>query len=122
MSTISFLNTYAKLPESFFSKTDPTPVQKPELFKFNKELAAELGVANTNEDNEAVHYFSGNKLLEGSEPISMAYAGHQFGSFSPRLGDGRAVLLGEVKNENDLRYDIQLKGSGLTPYSRAGDG
>jgi len=122
MTKIPFRNTYARMPEAFFTKTDPTPVKDPSLFKFNQDLAEELGIAEIINDNEAVEYFSGNKVLEGSEPISMAYSGHQFGNFSPKLGDGRAILLGEVKNIDGIRCDIQLKGSGRTPWSRGGDG
>jgi len=122
MTQLSFRNTYARMPEDFFSKTDPTPVKAPSLFKFNQALAEELGIDAIIEDDEAVDYFAGNKILEGSEPISMAYSGHQFGNFSPTLGDGRAILLGEIKAEDGVRYDIQLKGSGRTPWSRGGDG
>ncbi len=124
MIKIPFRNTYARLPEDFYSQTNPTPVKAPSLFKFNQALAEELGFDSIDEDGEAAEYFSGNKILEGSEPIAMAYSGHQFGSFSPQLGDGRAILLGEVKTvgENGVRYDIQLKGSGRTPWSRGGDG
>ena len=121
MTKIPFINTYAKLSDNFFSNTAPTPVKEPKLFKFNDELATELGIAEIS-DVDAADYFSGNKLLEGSEPISMAYSGHQFGHFSPQLGDGRAVLLGEVKNIEGIGKDIQLKGSGPTPWSRNGDG
>ena len=138
MINVPFRNTYARLPEDFFSKTDPTPVENPSVFKFNQELAEELGITSmvdgsiedshehgledSFEDEELADYFSGNKLLEGSEPIAMAYSGHQFGNFSPQLGDGRAILLGEVKNKYGVRCDIQLKGSGRTPWSRGGDG
>ncbi len=120
---IQFDNSYARLPEDFYSKTNPSPVKSPELIKFNTELAKELGLTGVNPDSlEALNVFSGNDIAEGSEPISMAYAGHQFGGFSPRLGDGRAVLLGEIVAPNNTRYDFQLKGSGHTPWSRGGDG
>lgn len=130
MIKIPFKNTYARLPEDFFSQTTPTPVKAPCLFKFNQKLADELGLGRIDEDDEAVAYLSGNKILAGSEPIAMAYSGHQFGNFSARLGDGRAILLGEVEvknasedeNKRGIRYDIQLKGSGRTPWSRGGDG
>ncbi|MGK0270621.1 MAG: hypothetical protein ACI88H_001268 [Cocleimonas sp.] len=124
MIKVPFKNTYARLPEDFFSQTDPTPVKDPSLFKFNQGLAKELGIPTDIEENEAAEYFSGNKIIEGSEPIAMVYSGHQFGNFSPQLGDGRAILLGEVKStgKNGVRYDIQLKGSGRTPWSRGGDG
>ncbi len=122
MIDIPFRNTYARMPEDFFSQTDPIPVKTPNLFKFNQELAEELGIAAIIEDKEVAEYFAGNQILEGSEPIATAYSGHQFGNFSPTLGDGRAILLGEIKAENGVRYDIQLKGSGRTPWSRGGDG
>ena len=124
MIKVPFRNTYARLPEDFYSETLPTPVANPKLFKINHALAEELGLAEVFEDKDASEYFSGNKILEGSEPIAMAYSGHQFGGFSPQLGDGRAILLGEVKSvgDNGVRYDIQLKGSGKTPWSRGGDG
>lgn len=122
MTTIAFENTYAKLPADFYSQTNPIPVKEPTLFKFNQELAKELGASSLVNNSDTVNYVSGNKILEGSEPISMAYSGHQFGHFSPQLGDGRATLLGEIKTQNNIRYDIQLKGSGRTPWSRGGDG
>jgi len=122
MTKISFQNTYAKLPEGFYSKNKPLAVKEPSLFKFNQKLALDLGVDSITSDNEAVDYLSGNKILEGSEPLSMAYAGHQFGHFTAQLGDGRAILLGEVEDKKSIRHDIQLKGSGRTPWSRGGDG
>lgn len=123
MSKVDFNNSYAKLPENFYSATNPEPVKQPGLIKFNHELAEELGVTGLYADEtEALEFFSGNKIPEGAEPIAMAYSGHQFGGFSPKLGDGRAILLGEVKDKNGIRHDIQLKGSGKTPWSRGGDG
>ena len=123
MTKIQFNNSYAKLPDIFYSKTNPTPVKNPELIQFNNVLAEELGLSEINSDQpEVVSYFSGNKIMEGSEPLSMAYAGHQFGGFSPQLGDGRAILLGETIGLDGVRYDMQLKGSGRTPWSRGGDG
>ncbi len=120
---IQFDNSYARLPEHFYSKTNPTPVKTPELIKFNTRLAEELGITGINPDGvNGLNIFSGNEIAQGSEPISMAYAGHQFGGFSPRLGDGRAILLGEVIAPDNVRYDFQLKGSGPTPWSRGGDG
>jgi uncharacterized protein YdiU (UPF0061 family) len=118
---IPFDNTYARLPERFFTRTKPTPVAAPRLIRVNRELASELGIdGDLFADGAAV--FSGNELPEGAEPISIAYAGHQFGSFVPQLGDGRAILLGEVIDRGGVRRDIQLKGSGRTPWSRGGDG
>ena len=120
---ISFDNSYARLPEDFYSKTNPTPVKKPELIIFNTKLAEELGLTDIDSEGlNALDVFAGNEIAEGSEPIAMAYAGHQFGGFSPRLGDGRAIQLGEIISPEGVRYDFQLKGSGPTPWSRGGDG
>ena len=116
-------SSYARLPESFFARLDPTPVADPRLIRFNSELAEELGLRLGGVDaSELAAIFSGNALPPGAEPLAMAYAGHQFGHFVPQLGDGRAILLGEVANAAGSRSDIQLKGSGRTPYSRGGDG
>lgn len=115
-------NSYARLPEIFYSKVRPTPVRLPELVIFNDPVAEFLGLnpqAMKCEDGEAI--FAGNQVPEGSLPLAQAYAGHQFGYFT-MLGDGRAVLLGEQINPEGERVDIQLKGSGRTPYSRRGDG
>ena len=118
-----FSNSYARLPERFFARLDPTPVPKPRLIKFNELLASELGVnAQGREPDELAAVFAGNVSPPGAEPIAMAYAGHQFGSFVPQLGDGRAILLGEVLDRNGERRDVQLKGAGRTPFSRRGDG
>ncbi len=120
---IAFANTYAHLPEGFFARVQPTAVAQPRLLLLNRTLAEELGIGLDGVDDDALAaVFSGNRLAEGSEPISLAYAGHQFGGFSPQLGDGRAILLGEVLDRQGRRRDIQLKGSGRTPYSRRGDG
>jgi len=120
---VSFDNSYARLPERFFARLDPTPTAQPRLIKFNSSLAAELGldVSGVGADTLA-QLFSGNLRLRGAEPLAMAYAGHQFGHFVPKLGDGRAILLGEVHDVAGVRRDIQLKGSGRTPFSRDGDG
>jgi uncharacterized protein YdiU (UPF0061 family) len=118
-----FSNTYARLPEHFFARLSPTPVEKPRLIKFNESLASELGVDTRGlEPDELAAVFAGNVIPPGAEPIAMAYAAHQFGSFVPQLGDGRAILLGEVLDRNGKRRDIQLKGAGRTPFSRRGDG
>ncbi len=118
-----FDNSFARMPEYFYSRVKPTPVQKPEMIQFNEELATELGLdIEAFKDQEVTDFFAGNTLPEGSNPIAMAYCGHQFGNLNPELGDGRAIALGEVIGNDDLRYDIQLKGSGRTPYSRNGDG
>ncbi len=119
----AFLNSYAALPERFFSRQSPVPVAHPRLIKFNEALASELGIDwNSLPAPALAAIFSGNLLPQGGQPISMAYAGHQFGQFVPQLGDGRAILLGEVNDRYGHRRDIQLKGSGRTPYSRNGDG
>jgi hypothetical protein len=118
-----FSNSYARLPERFFARLAPTPATKPRLIKFNESLASELGVnAQGLEPDELAAVFAGNVTPPGAEPIAMAYAGHQFGSFVPQLGDGRAILLGEVLDRSGERRDVQLKGAGRTPFSRRGDG
>ncbi|MBB5340677.1 protein adenylyltransferase SelO [Tunturiibacter gelidoferens] len=119
----NFENTYALLPKGFYSRLDPTPVRAPRLVKVNVELAVKLGLdPDALTSPEGVEIFAGNRVAEGSEPLAIVYAGHQFGHFVPQLGDGRANLLGEVVGRDGIRYDIQLKGSGPTPYSRRGDG
>lgn len=120
-----FANTYAGLPDRFFARLAPVPVSTPRLIKFNYALALQLGIdpARLNlGDDELAAIFAGNVQPAGADPIAMAYAGHQFGHFVPRLGDGRAILLGEVIDHGGIRRDIQLKGSGQTPFSRGGDG
>jgi uncharacterized protein YdiU (UPF0061 family) len=119
---IPFDNRYVTLGEGFYVRTDPTPVKKPELIRFNEALAGELGIASDQLAASAAAVFSGNSLHEGAEPLAMAYAGHQFGHFVPQLGDGRALLLGELNGADGARYDIHLKGSGRTSFSRDGDG
>ncbi len=118
-----FDNTYARLPERFFARVDPTPVAEPRLVRLNVPLAQELGLdPDALESQRGVEILAGNRVADGSEPVALAYAGHQFGHFVPQLGDGRADLLGEVVGRDGRRYDIQLKGSGPTPFSRGGDG
>ncbi|WP_417727389.1 protein adenylyltransferase SelO [Roseovarius sp.] len=118
---IPFQNSYVQLPERFYTRQTAMPVRAPRLIRFNRELAAELGISDA-PDADLARIFSGNEVPEGATPLAQVYAGHQFGGFSPQLGDGRALLLGEVINRNGHRRDIQLKGSGPTPYSRMGDG
>ncbi len=121
--SLKFHNSYAKLPESFYSRETPEQVANPHLLKINPELAEELGFSAENySEDYLAEVFSGNKLLTGSEPLAQAYAGHQFGGLSPQLGDGRAVLLGEVVTPAGINIDLQLKGSGRTAFSRRGDG
>lgn len=123
MSAIQFDNTYAALPPAFYSKQAAAPAPKPEVMKVNEALAGELGIDPGFLTSDAgLAMFSGQSMPEGAEPLAMVYAGHQFGGWSPQLGDGRALLLGEVKTEGGERFDIQLKGSGPTVFSRNGDG
>ncbi len=118
-----FDNSYARLPERFYARTAPTPVASPELIRVNEPLARQLRL-----DPDAlvtpagVAMLVGNSIPDGADPLAMAYAGHQFGNWVPQLGDGRALLLGEVIDETGVRQDIQLKGAGRTPWSRGGDG
>jgi serine/tyrosine/threonine adenylyltransferase len=119
---IPFDNTYARdLPGTFVAQV-PAKAPAPRLLRLNHALAAELGLDPARLEHEAAMIFSGAVLPDGAQPIAQAYAGHQFGGFSPQLGDGRALLLGEVIDRNGQRRDIALKGSGLTPFSRGGDG
>jgi serine/tyrosine/threonine adenylyltransferase len=121
MAGWAFSNSYAALPPRFFARLDPVAVADPRLIKFNGALAAELGLEWQDETPLAA-IFAGNIVPLGADPIATAYAGHQFGQFVPQLGDGRAILLGEVIGRDSVRRDIQLKGSGRTPFSRSGDG
>ena len=114
-------NTYAQLPEAFSARVNPVPVRAPKLVALNHPLANSLGLNLLDWNEEATATFSGNRLLEGSEPIAQAYAGHQYGGFT-MLGDGRAILLGEQRTPSGPLFDVQLKGSGQTPFSRRGDG
>ncbi|HEV7904293.1 MAG TPA: YdiU family protein [Pyrinomonadaceae bacterium] len=120
---LSFDNTYARLPAAFYSKVSPTKFSVPYLVSFNP-AAAELIELDPREAErpEFVEYFSGGRALPGAEPLAMLYAGHQFGSYVPQLGDGRAILLGEVRNARGAKWDLHLKGAGQTPYSRGFDG
>lgn len=119
----SFVNTYARLPERFFAHTVPTPVAAPRLIRLNRPLAVNLGLdPDWLASAEGLDILAGNRVPDGAEPIAAAYAGHQFGGFVPQLGDGRAILLGEVLDRDGAQRDIQLKGAGPTPFSRRGDG
>ena len=118
-----FENTYAAMPANFFARVAPTPVAAPRLIKLNRPLAVHLGLdPDLLATPEGTEILAGKRLPDGADPIAMAYAGHQFGHFVPQLGDGRAILLGEVIDADGVRRDIQLKGSGPTPFSRRGDG
>lgn len=118
----SFNNSYARLPERLYAKQDPISANEPKLLSYNRQLADELNVTGSADDDELAALFAGNSIPANATPIAQAYAGHQFGNFVPSLGDGRAVLLGEVVDKTGRRRDIQLKGSGRTPFSRGGDG
>src|ERR1700736_5303763 len=118
-----FENTYTALRANFFARVVPTPVASPRLIKLNRALATHLGLdPDRLSSPEGVEILAGKRIPDGADPIAMAYAGHQFGHFVPQLGDGRAILLGEVIDADGIRRDIQLKGSGPTPFSRRGDG
>jgi uncharacterized protein YdiU (UPF0061 family) len=120
---IPFDNSYARLPDRFFTPQLPEPVAAPRSIRVNRALAASLGIsADWLESAEGIESVAGNHIPAGAQPIATVYAGHQFGGWNPQLGDGRAVLLGEVVALDGRRYDLQLKGSGRTPYSRGGDG
>lgn len=120
---IDFDNSYAKLPGQFYEKVLPTAVAEPSLIAFNDQLAEQLGLdTEFLTSTEGIQILAGNSIASGSEPLAMAYAGHQFGNWVPQLGDGRAILLGEVVDSSGVRFDIQLKGAGRTPFSRGGDG
>ena len=119
--SIPFDNSYARLAPGFYTRQNPVPVRAPHLVAFNAALAHELGIA-ADDPQALAPWFAGNATPDGAEPLAQVYAGHQFGGFSPQLGDGRALLLGEVVDREGRRRDIQLKGSGPTPYSRMGDG
>ena len=118
----NFDNSYSRLPDIFYENVDPQSVKQPRLITFNKALGQSLGIQNLESNELLAETFSGNSIPNGSNPIALAYAGHQFGHFVHQLGDGRAVLLGEVINGQNERFDIQLKGSGKTKFSRQGDG
>jgi len=118
-----FDNSYARLPQRFYAQLKPTPVHGPRMVKLNYALAEELGLEAAQLDSEVgAAVLSGNQLPLGAEPLAMAYAGHQFGHFVPQLGDGRAILLGELIGRDGTRRDLHLKGAGQTPFSRRGDG
>ena len=119
---IQFEHSYSALAPRIYARVGPTPVANPQLVVFNRCLAKELGLDPDVIEREAAAMLSGNQLPDDSNPIAMAYAGHQFGNFVPQLGDGRAILLGELKGRDGALRDLQLKGAGLTPFSRNGDG
>src|SRR4051812_25855946 len=121
--TFAFDNSYGRLPDHFYAQVAPTKVKEPRVVKINRPLAELLGLdPDVLASPEGAQLLSGNTLPEGAASIATAYAGHQFGNFVPQLGDGRAILIGEVVGRDGARRDLQLKGSGRTPFSRGGDG
>ncbi len=118
---VLFDNSYSKLPETFYNAVNPTPVNNPKTIRVNHSLCKQLGIDSSLLEKSA-GYITGNLIPESAQPIALAYAGHQFGHFVHQLGDGRAILMGEVRDEDDQRFDLQWKGSGPTTYSRGGDG
>jgi len=123
LEDLTFDNSFARLPDTFYQRVNPMAIPNPHLVSFNPS-AAELIDLDPDEVKrpEFAEYFSGARLLPGGEPLAMLYSGHQFGHYVPQLGDGRAILLGEVRNKNGEKWDLHLKGAGLTRYSRDGDG
>jgi uncharacterized protein YdiU (UPF0061 family) len=119
---IAFEHSYASLPARFYADVAPTKVRAPRLIRLNRGLARALELDADALDASAAAIFGGNLVVEGARPIALAYAGHPFGNFGPQLGDGRAILLGELLDRDGRRFDVQLKGAGPTPYSRRGDG
>ena len=120
---IAFDNSYARLPGRFYERLAPTSVAAPAPIALNADLAREMGLdALALEGPEGLAMLAGNLVPEGADPLAQAYAGHQFGGWVPRLGDGRALLIGEVTGPDGRHWDIQLKGAGRTPFSRGGDG
>lgn len=121
--TIPFDNRYVQVSEQLFSRQPPEPVRQPGLVRINDALAEALNIdPEFLRSASGLATLAGNTVPQGADPVATVYAGHQFGSWNPQLGDGRAILLGEVIGRDSLRYDIQLKGAGVTPYSRMGDG
>lgn len=119
--SVPFDNSYARLPAAFYTRQNPEPVRDPALIAYNEPLGKLLGISEASAPERAA-VFAGSQVPVGAAPLAQLYAGHQFGNYNPQLGDGRAILLGEVVGTDGNRYDIQLKGSGRTPYSRSGDG
>jgi protein adenylyltransferase len=123
LKPISFNNSYVNLGDDFYVKTTPAPVANPGLISFNHALSDDLGLSDTClNSSQGMAILAGNRVPEGAEPLAMAYAGHQFGHFVPQLGDGRALLLGQITAPDGVHHDIHMKGSGRTAWSRGGDG
>ena len=122
LEQLRFDNRYGRLPPDFYTRLSPTPLPDPYLVAFNPAAADLIGLAREEAERaEFAEVFCGNRLLPDFDPLAAVYAGHQFGTFVPQLGDGRAILLGEATSAQG-RWDLQLKGAGRTPYSRMGDG
>ena len=124
LETLSFDNSYARLPDAFYAKLNPTPFSTPPYLVHANRAATDLIDLDPAElaRPEFAGLFGGSMLAPGMDPVAMLYSGHQFGVYVPQLGDGRAILLGEVKNDRGERWDLHLKGAGMTPFSRDGDG
>lgn len=123
LETLNFDNSYTRLPSEFYQRRAPVPLENPFLVAFNPGVAGLLDLDPCSvRPSKVAEYLGGHKLLPGSEPVAMKYAGHQFGEYNPDLGDGRGLLLGEVVNQRNQRWDLHLKGSGKTDFSRFGDG
>ncbi|MCG6968710.1 MAG: YdiU family protein [Gammaproteobacteria bacterium] len=121
--TLQFDNTYTRLPRDFYTRVRPNPLRNTHLISFNSKAAEMIGLdCAITRDQSLLNALAGMELLPGMDPIATVYAGHQFGTFVPQLGDGRAILLGEARNHLGESWDLQLKGAGITPYSRDGDG
>ena len=123
LETLNFDNSFSRLPTVFYSAVKSQPLKGARLAHFSPDAARLIDLPEAELLRpEFVEYLNGQSLLPGTYPLSQVYAGHQFGHYVPQLGDGRAILLGEVMNQQGERWDLQLKGAGLTPYSRMGDG
>jgi uncharacterized protein YdiU (UPF0061 family) len=123
ITELEFDNTYANLPDEFYQRVKPTPFESPRLVSFNSDAASLIGLDPMEAgDPDFINYFSGGKDIPGSDPIAMYYTGHQFGVYNPDIGDGRAILLGEVRNSRGRKWDLHLKGAGRTKYARVFDG
>ena len=124
LETLPFTNSFATLPAAFYARVQPTPLEKPAQLIHLNTAAAELLDLNPDiaDDPGFADLFSGKHIPAGADPIAMPYAGHQFGHYVAQLGDGRAIMLGETTNQHGEKWEIQLKGSGQTPWSRGGDG
>jgi len=123
LEALVFDNVYRRLPAEFFDLSESDPLRDAHLISFNADAASLIGLCPSEaERDDFVDHFNGLKSLVGSEPLAMCYSGHQFGAYVPRLGDGRAILLGQVRNANNQLWDVQVKGGGVTKYSRQGDG